>query len=404
MNNITYFTTLRSTTPEDISWETMVTTIRGEYLREKTEMYRRAAAESDKALMTRIKQSCPGIVCQAVLEGGRGKENIRAYTGTFMADFDHVPADKMAQAIRFINNDKHTRVCYTTISGCGLRVIASVEGEVTEKNYNAAWLTVNEHYKNLVDLDYDAQCISNTRVCGLAWDPHVLYNPLAWRLKINYSLDTKSARKGKGAGRPPKPSSIGEKVRQFVEGQGITYTEGYRNKYVSSCIYQMNRYGVSQAECVQWAKANFEDYDATHRGDIDNIVKNVYQKYSDEHNTLSVSKNRRATVAEVESYIRERYEIKRNLLSNQLEYGRLKVVDDHFVNSLWRNMQNDGVNTDTQVINNILGSDFVADYHRKHPIPMAIHQSPSVYWGFKDIRIFCLIVFFYLINTKALEL
>ena len=380
MNNITYFTTLRSTTPEDISWETMVTTIRGDYLREKTEMYRRAAAESDKALMTRIKQSCPGIVCQAVMEGGRGKENIRAYTGTFMADFDHVPADKMAQAIRFINNDKHTRVCYTTISGCGLRVIASVEGEVTEKNYNAAWLTVNEHYKNLINLDYDAQCISNTRVCGLAWDPHVFFNPLAKRLRINYSLDTKSARKGKGAGRPPKPSSIGKKVRQFVEDQGITYTEGYRNKYVSSCIYQMNRYGVSQAECIKWAKENFEDYDATHRGDIDNIVRNVYQKYFDEHNTLSVSKNRRATVAEVESYIRERYEIKRNLLSNQLEYGRLKVedahaqqfniqssifkvIDDHFVNSLWRNMQNDGVNTDTQVINNILGSDFVADYH-----------------------------------------
>ena len=89
----------------------------------------------------------------------------------------------------------------------------------------------------------------------------------------------------------------------------------------------MNRYGVSQAECIQWAKDNFEDYDATHRGDIDNIVKNVYQKYSDEHNTLSVSKNRRATVAEVESYIRERYDIKRNLLSNQLEYGRLKVED-----------------------------------------------------------------------------
>ena len=29
----------------------------------------------------------------------------------------------------------------------------------------------------------------------------------------------------------------------------------------------------------------------------------------------------------------------------------------------------------------------------KHPIPIAIHQSPSVYWGFRDIRIFCLIVF-----------
>ena len=30
----------------------------------------------------------------------------------------------------------------------------------------------------------------------------------------------------------------------------------------------------------------------------------------------------------------------------------------------------------------------------KHPIAMAIHQSPSVYWGFGIIRIFCLIVFF----------
>ena len=25
---------------------------------------------------------------------------------------------------------------------------------------------------------------------------------------------------------------------------------------------------------------------------------------------------------------------------------------------------------------------------------MAIHQSPSIYWGFRDIRIFCLIVFY----------
>ena len=386
VNKLTYFPTLRSTTPEDISWETMVTTIRGDYLREKTEMYRRAAAESDKALMTRIKQSCPGIVCQAVLEGGRGKENIRTYTGTFMADFDHVPADKMALAIKFIHADKHTRVCYTTISGSGLRVIASVEGEVTEKNYDAAWLTVNEHYKKLIDLDYDAQCKSNTRVCGLAWDPHVFFNPLAKRLKINYTLDTKSARKGKGAGRPPKPSSVEEDVKKFVDDQGITYTEGYRNKYVSSCIYEMNRYGVSQAACIQWAKETFEDYDSTHKGNIEDIVRNIYLKHAEEHNTLSASKSRRATVAEVENYIKERYDIRRNLLSFQLEFQQktqaekikelknerikvvtddssFKTVDDHFVNSLWRNMQNDGVNTDTQTINNILGSDFVTDYH-----------------------------------------
>ena len=360
----------------------MVTTIRGDFLREKTEMYRRAAAESNKTLMTQIKQSCPGIVCQAVLEGGRGKDNIRGYTGTFMTDFDHVPAEEMDRALKKIREDKHTRVCYTTISGCGLRVIASVEGEVTEKNYNAAWLTVNEHYKELTGLDYDAQCKSNTRVCGLAWDPQAQYNPVAKQLKINYSLDTKSARKGKGAGRPPKPSTLEDNVRQFVEDAGVEYVEGSRNKYISNCVYQMNRYGAGQDPCIKWAKKTFSDYDSTHKGDIESIVRNVYLKHSDEHNTLSATKSRRANIAEVEAWIKERYEIKRNLLSLQLEYVKIEKlkdgnnqhgdtphrgaggpVDDHFVSTLWRRMGKDGIITETRFINTLLESDFVEDYH-----------------------------------------
>ena len=35
--NVSYFPTLTATEPEEISWETVTTTIRGELLREKTE-------------------------------------------------------------------------------------------------------------------------------------------------------------------------------------------------------------------------------------------------------------------------------------------------------------------------------------------------------------------------------
>ena len=35
--NVSYFPTLTATEPEEISWETVTTTIRGEFLREKTE-------------------------------------------------------------------------------------------------------------------------------------------------------------------------------------------------------------------------------------------------------------------------------------------------------------------------------------------------------------------------------
>ena len=35
--NVSYFPTLTASEPEEISWETVTTTIRGEFLREKTE-------------------------------------------------------------------------------------------------------------------------------------------------------------------------------------------------------------------------------------------------------------------------------------------------------------------------------------------------------------------------------
>ena len=386
---ISYFPSLTSSKPEEISWETVASTIRGEFLRTKTEQYREARAESNHVLMKSIKTSCPGIVCQARLDGGRSQENILGYTGTFMADFDHVPPEKLADAVALIKADKHTMLAYVTISGCGLRVIARVEGEVTERNYKAAWLSVNNHYKDLLALDYDAQCCSTTRVCGLAWDPQVFFNPLARRMKINLSLGKPSARKGKGAGRPLLAKNIAAKVRQTVEADGAVYADGRHNDYISRCIYLMNRYGVNDDNCVDWAMEVFADYDKTHPYSIRQMVKNIYRKYSDEHASIASSKSRKATIAEVETYIKEHYDIRRNLLSYQIEYtprsphnphcntphwgaggptggpeGPIpSPIDDHFVNSLWRRMGNDGLSTDIQTINTILGSDFVADYH-----------------------------------------
>ena len=323
---ISFFPTLTATTPEEISWETVTTTIRGDYLRQKTEQYRRALAEGDKTQM---------------------------------------------------KADKHTLLTYVTISGEGLRVIARVDGEVTPDNYKAAWLTVNEHYKKLLNLDYDTQCSSTTRMCGLAWDPDVLFQPLAKRLKINKALGkTTSARKGKGAGRPMEAKSIADKVKRLVEADGAVYADGQHNDYVSRCVYLMNRYGVTMANCTEWALEAFKDYEAKHHGTIANMVKSIYATHADEHAALALSKSRRVGVAEVEKYIKERYVVRRNLLSFQVEFmkrtplenseelkNEFSSVDDHFINSLWRQMENDGMEVDTKVINNILGSDFVTDYH-----------------------------------------
>ena len=422
MSNVIYFDSLTATEPQGVSWEKMMEVLRSDFLKEKTLKYRallsqldqaeasgdKAAIDGIKAEMKNVKTGCPAIVCQALLEGGKDKTCIRDYTGYMMADFDHVPADRLAEALAKVKADPYTFVVYTTISGRGFRVIARVDEKVTEVNFRAAWLSVNEYFKGVTGLGYDTQCSNVTRLCGLAWDAKAEYHPVAKRVKVKHSLDSKRARKGKGAGRPAKAANLGERVRQMVEADGAVYADGRHNDYVSRCIYLMNRYGVPIDNCIEWALDEFDDYDASHPKTVESMVRNIYQKHSDEHATLAAStSSRKASISEMENFISERYNIRLNLLSMKLEFcekphndnvndtsrshsslddtsrshssffilhSSFNTVDDRFVKSLWRKMQLAGINADLQALFNILGSDFVEAYH---PFKSWIERLPA---------------------------
>ena len=422
MSNVIYFDSLTATEPQGASWEKMMEVLRSDFLKEKTLKYRallsqldqaeasgdKAAIDGIKAEMKNVKTGCPAIVCQALLEGGKDKTCIRDYTGYMMADFDHVPDDRLAEALAKVKADPYAFVVYTTISGRGFRVIARVDEKVTEVNFRAAWLSVNEYFKGVTGLGYDTQCSNVTRLCGLAWDAKAEYHPVAKRVKVKHSLDSKKARKGKGAGRPAKAANLSERVRQMVEADGAVYADGRHNDYVSRCIYLMNRYGVPIDNCIEWALDEFDDYDASHPKTVESMVRNIYQKHSDEHATLAAStSSRKASISEMENFISERYNIRLNLLSMKLEFcekphndnindtsrshsslddtsrshssffilhSSFNTVDDRFVKSLWRKMQLAGINADLQALFNILGSDFVEAYH---PFKSWIERLPA---------------------------
>ena len=147
------------------------------------------------------------------------------------------------------------------------------------------------------------------------------------------------------------------KVRKSVEGDGAVYADGTHNDYVSRCVYLMNRYGVDEDDCIEWAEKEFEDYERTHPKSIGQIVKSIYKSKADEHATIHVSNTKKVSISEIETYISDRFIIKRNMLSYQLEYfpksdsedfpyhadAKPQRVDDHFVNTLWRHMKKDGL-------------------------------------------------------------
>ena len=398
MNEVNYFSSLRDKEPKLVAWETVATEIRSDRLAEVCRQYRALLPHYDKAVeegdndkaaafkskLTALKTQLPAIMPQVRLSGGRTADCITGYERYMIVDIDHIPADVFDMTVKMVRDDLHSRLTYITISGRGLRVIAEVEGEVTNENFRDAWLSVNDYYKKLTSLDYDTLCGNNTRVCGLAHDPKAVFRPCPKRIKI-VRHETKAKTK-KRVGRPPKVERIEDRVMEMVEADGAEYIDGRHNDYITRCLHLMNRYGVPKKKCLEWAVEQFDDYNATHRGSLQNMVKSIYTMYSNDHATLS-SGTGKASVKQVEKYVANHYDLRRNLLSYQLEYrklkveeGRLKVedahaqqfniqysifkaIDDHFVNSLWRQMQNDGVMTDLQTINTILGSNFVTDYH-----------------------------------------
>ena len=87
MEYVSYLPSLTATKPEPVAWETVMTAMRSETLREKTDLHRslllqydlavasddQVAATTIKEQMGEIKRSCPAIVCQARLEGGKDR-------------------------------------------------------------------------------------------------------------------------------------------------------------------------------------------------------------------------------------------------------------------------------------------------------------------------------------------
>ena len=393
-NDITFFSSLTDKEPKLVSWESVTTIIRSDQLMKLCSdyqatlaLYEKAKDADDKERMkhlksqlSALKQQCPAIMPQAMVDGGRAAENITRFMPYMIVDLDHIPADRMAAVEDCVKKSEYVRLAYRTISGHGLRVIVKVDGDVTKDNFNDAWMSANEMIKQLTSVEYDKQCGNVNRMCGLACDPRAVFRPLSKALKIKRFKTDKAKQKG----RRPSCAKAGRTARHLVEGEGVEYTEGQRNAYVSRVIYWMNRFGIQEEKTLEWALDEFSEYDAANGHPIAGIVKNIYGKHNVEHNTCrpsafasdNDSRPRKSTIMEVEAFLTARYRFRRNILSQEVEFAKMQSIlpgtppsvgweglSDSAENTLWIDMQRAGLNTDMQTLHAYLTSNYVEEFH-----------------------------------------
>ena len=383
------FLSLRATTPSPCTWEEIMQELTGERHAAATALFRALAAgegqdaETSKRQQSQIKQNQPAFVPSVHLEGGRSSKHIKGYPGSIMVDIDGIPEEIFDETLERVRADPHSFLAYKTLSGRGIRVIAWMEGEVTEENFPAAWQTVNAYYARLTGIAIDRQCKNATRMSVICHDPNALYRPDAERMKFASLPGAKAGQKQdiaagkKHRGRKTSATRAENTVRRLVEEEGIHYAAGSHNDYISRCLYLMNRFGVPEAEAEAWAVELFADYDTA---SVRSTAKSCYALTA-EHATMKLSdvsprngngRQRKATVEEMERFIGGSMQLRMNQLTHQLEHRPVTngipapdgwaPMTDTVENSLWCSMRRDGLEADLFHLRTLLLSDFAPRY------------------------------------------
>lgn len=407
------FRGLTDSEPKDTTLEELVHLITDDAsVRDLTDKYRYYLSTGDERQARRFKELLPCFAVAVRFSGGKHKRNICAYTGLTIVDIDHVPAEKMQQVLALVREDPHTLLAYTTVSGLGVRVIArfvlnedgntkhytlnaqqkdnddGVEVNSSKSSsslsfslYKTAFLQVNKYYTQLTGHATDEKCKNATRLSCLSHDPDVYYNPNSESFYVE-SLNRRPV------GRPcrnVRPEQVEGHIRTELQQRGVEYTAGNHNNYIAQSCYLMNRYGVSEADCTEWAVNHFSDYQDS-GNNVAGIVASCYLQ-TKEHATRRPPREERggqATVAQIEAFLAEHVHLRRNVVTGFVEVLYLNENDnenhtkhstlnsqqnfrqftDDDRNSLWRALSRElGVRVVRQDISAVVKSDFSPRYH-----------------------------------------
>lgn len=345
---------------------------------EHTEKHRYYAQQGLTDAATKEKAACPCFAIAVRFEGGKRRENISGWTGLSMADLDHVPTDRMEAMLQSIREDPHTLLSYRTISGNGIRVIfltdsISDNSKGNLKLYARVFEETNLYYSRLLDCECDLKCKNVTRLCGLAHDPDVFFNPEAVPFRMQPRITTVPRKISPKEYSHKRLQRAVDKAAEELDRENIVYAEHSRNEYIMRMGYLLNAYGVPRNAATEWATNQFTDYD----GDIVSIFRSCYLN-TDEHGTRKLSYRKKdkdaagsdnfATVEEIEAFLDTQAKFRHNTITGKCEvmksgderHGCEYVeIDDRFVNSLWCRMSKNAKAARIGDIRNVLSSEYV---------------------------------------------
>ena len=363
MNNVSSFENFTSKRPVSLTLDAIANFMRcDQRLESLTKAYRQTGSKH-------IKMETPIFAVACFFDGGKGKENIKGLTGLSMVDFDHISPsgplkeEELSALRNKIAGDPHTVMCYTTISGNGLRIIFRYEqpqsktdgvGDHVFEQYKAAFYAGNAYYEKLLGMKADMQCKNITRLSGIAHDPDVFFRDPD--KAEAFTLDEVAA----GASQHAKESKEEKQMQRIqtyydslvapmLARKGYKFQPSCHNDYVMRVGYMLAERRFSKKVAVRWALRTFgADYSGTEQ-----VINSCFASSSSrgrDGGRAGKDNANTASVDEIKAFLDGRVRLRYNVITSRVECLLTGENTNNSLSGLNTNLTNDtnnslGVNT-----------------------------------------------------------
>ena len=378
-----------------------------------TESYRKALAVSKEMADSKVKPMSPAICFAAQLDGkGRMLENVVGAVNCLSLDYDHVPFEAMQPLFERIKLAAYPIIAYRTIGGRGFRIVVGYQRpEGCELSYvelhQAMLQKAMSFFDTLLGIKADRQCVDFLRLSGLAHDEQAYFHWEAEPLTLtdkelakftasllrkkttkkstgSRSHSAKGGKQGKLSTEKPTMEEAEKHILETLQSWGFVFEPHHHNEFVMHFGSICNRYGIDFKEALDYANTHFsQDYP-----DTASVLKSCYKK-TERFGTWHFfregeSYRGQTSVKYIKQWLSMRYQIQRNMVTGRHEitsrlvdkpkYLKWVNIDDDILNSLWVEMEEEGMNVNMQKLVSIIHSDFalkcdpLEDYLRALPL------------------------------------
>lgn len=370
-----------------------------EMTKNHTELYRKQVPIS-KALADNTKLMMPGITASALMDGqGKQVANILKPTYWLAVDIDKIPDEKMQEVIAKADKDPYVMARYVTASGHGLRILARYkpfdDPEVTAVElFGVVVRKAMDYFSILLGVPADEKCCDITRMCGLAHDPtaYFCWNSKPFeleskdikRLYFKKSMAEKYERRSSRRRKPsqkmvslakhiPTIDEAAPAIEKLLETWGKAFEPSRHNDYVYNFGLTCLKYDIDQKEATDYADQHFSAQYPKTVSVMNQAYKHQEQRGTWQFMRKGESYGKKPSMKMLKQWLSMRYEFHRNEVTGYYEVCSRDVLkgkfhhwtrmDDNIENSLWIEMEEDGLQTQQPRLHSLINSDFSEKYN-----------------------------------------